>query len=80
MMSHEIRTPLNGIIGMLRLLESELNDRGDEARLTTARVSAENLLDLSNDILTTPVLKLTNSKTTLFILICANWLGSWAHI
>jgi len=51
MMSHEIRTPLNGIIGMLRLLESELSGRDDRDRLATARVSAEHLLGLTNDLL-----------------------------
>ena len=51
MMSHEIRTPLNGVIGMLRLLESEITDAGSADRLTTARVSAEDLLHLTNDIL-----------------------------
>lgn len=51
MMSHEIRTPLNGVIGMLRLLEGDPNGVGMEERLTTARVSAEHLLNLTNDIL-----------------------------
>lgn len=51
MMSHEIRTPLNGVIGMLRLLEDEAETEGTEGRLTTARVSAEQLLTLTNDIL-----------------------------
>lgn len=51
MMSHEIRTPLNGIIGMLRLLESEMSAQDDGDRLVTARVSAEHLLGLTNDLL-----------------------------
>ncbi|NVO58500.1 response regulator [Rhodobacteraceae bacterium B1Z28] len=51
MMSHEIRTPLNGVIGMLRLLESEITEADSADRLTTARVSAEDLLRLTNDIL-----------------------------
>lgn len=51
MMSHEIRTPLNGVIGMLRLLEGEMTDGVGADRLTTARVSAEHLLNLTNDIL-----------------------------
>lgn len=51
MMSHEIRTPLNGVIGMLRLLEGEIADKTGAGRLTTARVSAEHLLNLTNDIL-----------------------------
>ncbi len=51
MMSHEIRTPLNGIIGMLRLLEGEMSARDDKGRIVTARISAENLLGLTNDLL-----------------------------
>ncbi|UWP96453.1 response regulator [Aliiroseovarius crassostreae] len=51
MMSHEIRTPLNGVIGMLRLLESEMPNERQGGKLTTARVSAEHLLTLTNDIL-----------------------------
>jgi len=51
MMSHEIRTPLNGMIGMLRLLEDDLGEKSAKARATTARVSAEHLLTLTNDIL-----------------------------
>ncbi len=51
MMSHEIRTPLNGVIGMLRLLEDAPDAPDAAARLTTARVSAEHLLTLSNDLL-----------------------------
>ncbi len=51
MMSHEIRTPLNGVIGMLRLLEGDLDDAELGARMSTARVSAEHLLSLSNDLL-----------------------------
>ena len=51
MMSHEIRTPLNGVIGMLRLLESDTRDDAGAARLVTARSSAEHLLNLANDIL-----------------------------
>ncbi|MBT2132518.1 ATP-binding protein [Aliiroseovarius lamellibrachiae] len=55
MMSHEIRTPLNGIIGMLRLLESDMSgqgqDRKESDRLHIARLSAEHLLGLTNDLL-----------------------------
>lgn len=51
MMSHEIRTPLNGLIGMLRLLETETTDKSDSSRIVIARNSAEQLLTLTNDIL-----------------------------
>ena len=51
MMSHEIRTPLNGVIGMLRLLESDVGNEAQGERLTIARTSAEHLLSLTNDIL-----------------------------
>lgn len=51
MMSHEIRTPLNGVVGMLRLLESEMGPGKHKKRVSTARKSSENLLTLSNDLL-----------------------------
>jgi signal transduction histidine kinase/ligand-binding sensor domain-containing protein/ActR/RegA family two-component response regulator len=50
-MSHEIRTPLNGIIGTTELvLESELSDSQREL-LKVARVSADALLTVINDVL-----------------------------
>lgn len=50
-MSHDIRTPLNGIIGMLRLtLETELSGE-QQQNLTSAKLSADFLLGLLNDIL-----------------------------
>ncbi len=50
-MSHDIRTPLNGIIGMLRLsLKTDLT-REQHQNLSSAKVSADFLLGLLNDIL-----------------------------
>ncbi len=52
-MSHEIRTPINGILGFLSFIEN--GQYKDEAELkefiSTAKSSAESLLDLVNDIL-----------------------------
>lgn len=52
-MSHEIRTPINGIIGFLTFIEQ--GSYKDQKELlefvSTAKTSAETLLDLINDIL-----------------------------
>ncbi|MFA6598356.1 MAG: ATP-binding protein [Ignavibacteriaceae bacterium] len=52
-MSHEIRTPMNGVIGFLNLIEQGAYKSSEELHdfVTTARQSAETLLELINDIL-----------------------------
>ncbi len=50
-MSHEIRTPMNGVIGMANILVDE-NPRTDQKEnLDILKFSADNLLNLINDIL-----------------------------
>ncbi|MBC3767263.1 PAS domain S-box protein [Neptunicella marina] len=51
MMSHEIRTPMNGIIGMLDLLQKDIQGKEAIRKLTVASQSATSLLSLLNDIL-----------------------------
>lgn len=66
-MSHEIRTPLNGIIGLLYLMDKDLDtDVSKDAlrqRLSKAKSTAEYLLSLINNIL--DVSKLQAGKVNL---------------
>jgi len=52
-MSHEIRTPMNGIIGFLTLIENGAYKTTDELKsfVSSAKKSAETLLDIINNIL-----------------------------
>ncbi len=52
-MSHEIRTPMNGIIGYLSLIELQAFENEEEMKqfVTSAKSSAESLLDIINDLL-----------------------------
>lgn len=49
--SHEIRTPMNGVLGFVELLEKTTLDDAQKAYLSTVRSSAEQLLELVDDIL-----------------------------
>jgi len=52
-MSHEIRTPMNGILGFLTLIEADAYENKDELQQfsSSAKYSAESLLDVINSIL-----------------------------
>jgi signal transduction histidine kinase/CheY-like chemotaxis protein len=50
-MSHEIRTPMNGVLGMLQLLEAEALADEQKEKVKIAKTSAQNLLNVINDIL-----------------------------
>ena len=50
-MSHEIRTPLNAIIGLSNLLIEEVQEPSHAESLETLKFSADNLVNLVNDIL-----------------------------
>ena len=50
-MSHEIRTPLSGVIGMLDLLQGTALSGEQQDYATVAHSSANDLLDLINDVL-----------------------------
>ncbi len=50
-MSHELRTPMNAVLGMTQVIMDE-NPRKDQLEnLETIKISAQNLLDIINDIL-----------------------------
>ena len=49
--SHEIRTPLNSVIGMARLLTLDGASPEDKKNLSILQFSANNLLNLINDVL-----------------------------
>ena len=62
-MSHEIRTPLNGILGFLELLKTTELTPEQEDYINTVAQSAENLLQIVNNIL--DVSKIESNKLTL---------------
>jgi two-component system, sensor histidine kinase len=50
-MSHELRTPFNGMLGMIQLLEESNLSKEQRDQLHTAKISAQHLLNILNDIL-----------------------------
>jgi signal transduction histidine kinase/FixJ family two-component response regulator len=51
-MSHEMRTPLHGILGLSRMLRTELSNKGNaHAQMTLLQNAGEHLLCVINDVL-----------------------------
>ncbi|MCB1890153.1 MAG: PAS domain S-box protein [Rhodocyclaceae bacterium] len=50
-MSHELRTPMNGVLGMIALARRRMADPKGLVQLDKAKLSAERLLHVLNDIL-----------------------------
>ena len=61
-MSHELRTPMNGVIGMLSILSTSDLDERSKNNVDFAKKSANNLLDLINDVL--DISKIESGKLT----------------
>ena len=68
-MSHEIRTPMNGVLGMLELaMDEPLNDKVMDY-LNTAKLSADALLSIIDDIL--DISKIEAGKICIEIIDCS---------
>jgi PAS domain S-box-containing protein len=68
-MSHEIRTPMNGILGMLELaMDEPLSDKVEDY-LETAKLSADTLLAIIDDIL--DISKIEAGKICIEIIDCS---------
>ncbi|MHC4104262.1 MAG: PAS domain-containing hybrid sensor histidine kinase/response regulator [Planctomycetota bacterium] len=68
-MSHEIRTPMNGILGMLELAMDESLDDKVADYLQTAKLSADTLLAIIDDIL--DISKIEAGKICIEIIDCS---------
>ncbi len=50
-MSHELRTPMNGVMGMITIAKRRMTDPQGLDQLDKAKIAADNLLGVLNDIL-----------------------------